>query len=48
MNAKIHQNHAVVEFTQNKVPVLQNVADDIRKAKSVGYSMAALGITTGN
>jgi hypothetical protein len=48
LSTKIQQNHAVVEFTQNRVPILQNVADDIFKAKTVGYQMATMGINNGH
>ena len=37
LNHKIQHNVAVAAFTQNKIPVLENLADDIRKTKSMMF-----------
>jgi hypothetical protein len=35
LNHKIQHNTAVAAFTQNKIPQLESLADDLRKTKSM-------------
>lgn len=37
LNHKIQHNVAVAAFTQNRIPVLESLADDIRKTKSMMF-----------